>query len=108
MEVASDLLSLLPGSDATAVHAKLGEYKTHLKKWQSEIEEDATQAHELENEVQRAERKAARFDLSEALLEIAVVLASITLLTRHQRYALAATVLGAAGVVLAASAFLVR
>jgi chromosome segregation ATPase len=108
MEVASDLLSLLPGSDAGAVHAKLGEYKAHLKKWQSEIEEDATQAHELENEVQRAERKAARFDLSEALLEIAVVLASITLLTRHQRYALAATVLGVAGVVLAASAFLVR
>jgi hypothetical protein len=58
--------------------------------------------------VDHAEREAARFDLGEALLQIAVVLASITLLTRHHRYVVVAGLLGVAGVLVAASAFLVK
>ena len=37
----------------------------------------------IEDEVKSAEHKAGRFDLGEALLQIAVVLSSITLLTRQ-------------------------
>jgi chromosome segregation ATPase len=108
MQVASDLLALGTTNDAGAVRAKIAEYKGHIQKWQSELNDDTRAAAELEQEVSRAERKAARFDLGEALLEIAVVLASITLLTRHHRYAAAAVVLGIGGVVVSAAAFLVR
>jgi uncharacterized membrane protein YeiB len=108
MEVASDLLGLLPSRDTGAVQAKLGEYKAHLSKWTREMDEDTKTARELEAEVNRAERKASRFDLAEALLEIGVVLASITLLTRHHRYVVAAAVLGVAGVVISALAFAVK
>jgi hypothetical protein len=106
--VASDLLSLQPSSNGAAVAAKLGAYKAQMGKWQAEIDEDSKKAQEFEAEVAAAESKAARYDLGEALLEIAVVMASITLLTRHQRYAIAAIVLGSCGLVVAASALLVR
>lgn len=104
----SDLLTLQPSSNDKAVQAKLAEYKTHIAKWQAELDEDQRQAKEYEAEVTLAERKAARFDLGEALLQIAVVMASITLLTRHRRYVAVGLVLGIAGLVISASTLLVR
>jgi hypothetical protein len=106
--IAQDLLSLQPSSNDAAVQSKLKEYKDHLAKWQSETDEDAAHAKEYEAEVTIAEAKAGRFDLGEALLQISVVLASITLLTRRNLYVTAALVLGAAGLIIAASAFLVH
>jgi hypothetical protein len=104
----SDMLALQPTTDAAATAKKLDTYKAQMQKWNAEDDKAQEQAKEFEAEVTVAERKAARFDLGEALLEIAVVLASITLLTRHQRYVVAAGLLGLGGVVAAASAFLVR
>jgi hypothetical protein len=104
----SELLSLQPSSDDKAVQEKLQEYKTHMGKWQAELDQNQDKAHEYEAEVAQAEARAARFDLSEALLQIAVVLASITLLTRRQIYVVVAVLLGVAGLLIAASAWLVR
>jgi hypothetical protein len=106
--IAEDLLSLQPSSNDAAVQAKLKDYKSHTEKWQSELDADAERAHELEAEVDVAEKKAARFDLSEALLQIAVVLASITLLTRLWRYAVVSLLLGVAGLVISVLALFVR
>jgi hypothetical protein len=102
------LLSLQPSVDAAATHAKMATNKAQMAKWQAELDRDAETARELEAEVDVAERKAARFDLGEALLQISVVLASITLLTRHHRYVWAGVALAIAGVLITASAFLVR
>lgn len=54
------------------------------------------------------ESKGARFDLGEALLQIAIVLASITLLTRQQRYVAGGVLLGLAGIIAACTAFLIH
>lgn len=107
-QIASDLLSLQPSADPAATQSKLAAYKTQMAKWQTEIDEEAEAAHKLEERVEVDERVAARFDLGEAMLQIAVVLASITLLTRHQRYVITALVLGAIGVIVAGSAFVIR
>jgi hypothetical protein len=107
-QIAIDLLSLQPTNDPVATQAKLSTYKTEITKWQGELDQAMEEAHELETGVEHAEHEAARFDLGEALLQIAVVLASITLLTRHQRYVITALVLAAIGVLIAASAFFVR
>jgi hypothetical protein len=103
-----DLLSLQPSANDAAVQAKLGEYKAHMDKWQIELDGESKKAREFEAEVAAAESKAAHYDLGEALLQIAVVLASITLLTRHQRYVIAALVLGAGGLVTSALALTVH
>lgn len=108
LDVASDLLSLQPSSNAAGVHGKLESYKAQRTKWQGELDEGSAEARKLETEVNLAEAKAARFDLGEALLQISVVLASITLLTRRQMYVLSAVVLGLAGIGIALSAFVLR
>jgi hypothetical protein len=106
--VAADLLSLQPSSNDAAVQKKLADYKSHLDKWNDDLKEEQDKALDLEAEVARAEKRADRYDLGEALLQIAVVLSSITLLTRQRAYFVLGLLIGLVGVLTAASAFLVH
>jgi hypothetical protein len=108
LSVDVDLLGLQPSSDAAAVAAKTKEYQAHIDKWKIELAEEQDKAREFEQEVAHAEAQAARFDLGEALLQIAVVLCSITLFTRKRAYFLLGLSIGAAGIVVALAAFLVH
>jgi hypothetical protein len=104
----TDLLSLQPSANDAGVQKKLAEYRSHMDKWNGEIAEEQEKALDLEHEVDRAERRADRYDLGEALLEIAVVMSSITLLTKQQAYFLFGLLLGLAGLLAAASALLIH
>ena len=103
-----DLLSALPVQDAATASKITDAYKAHLEKWNDDLNEEQTKATELEHEVRTSERHANRFDLGEALLEIALVITSITLLTRLRAYWYLGMAFGAAGVIIAAWAFLIR
>ena len=104
----ADLLGAQAGATKAAVQPKLDQYKERQARFQQQLDEDSREARAKEAEVTIAERRAARFDLGEALLQIGVVLASITLLTRHWRYVIVALTLGGAGIAAAASALLIR
>ena len=108
ISTAADLLSLQPSSNDAGVQKKLAEYKAHMAKWDQELVEEQQKAQDLEHEVDHAERRADRYDLGEALLEIAVVLSSITLLTRQHMYFILGLFLGLVGLAAAASALLVH
>ena len=108
LSVTLDLLAMEPTIDAAATGAKRKEYEAHIEKWKEDLAEEQDKAREFESEVTRAEAKAARYDLGEALLQIAVVLCSITLFTRRRAYFLLGLSLGAAGIIVAVSGFLVR
>jgi uncharacterized membrane protein len=108
IDVAEDLLSLQPGPSSAAAQAKLAEYNAHLQKWNHELADEQEKAQDLEHEVDRAERRADRYDLGEALLEIAVVLSSITLLTRQHSYFIFGLVIGITGLIAAISALAVH
>ncbi len=105
---AIDLLGLQPSANAAATSAKIADYKAHIAKWSEDLAEEQKQAREYEHEVAIAERKAARYDLGEALLQISIVLCSITLLTKKQTYWILGMVVGAVGVVFAALALAVH
>jgi hypothetical protein len=107
LSVNVDLLALQPSNDSAAVTAKTEEYQGHIDKWKTELAEEQEKARDFEREVTHAEAKAVRFDLGEALLQIAVVLCSITLFTRRRAYFFLGLAFGAAGIVVAISAFLV-
>ena len=107
LSVDVDLLALQPGNDTAAVAAKTKEYQAHIEKWKVDLAEEQEKAQEFEREVSHAEAQAARYDLGEALLQISVVLCSITLFTRNRAYFLLGLTLGAAGIVVAFSALLV-
>jgi hypothetical protein len=104
LSVTVDLLTLQPPTSAAA--AKLAEYRDHLGKWKTDLAEAMASAREYEAEVQRAERRATRYDLGEALLQIAVVLCSVTLFTRNRAYFFLGLTLGLAGLATAATGLL--
>jgi len=106
--VVVDQMTLGPTVDAKATASKLAEYKSHIAKWTEDLKEEQDTAKEYEGEVKVAEAKAVRFDLGEALLQISVVLSSITLFTRRRSFFIGGLGVGLVGVVIAASAWLVR
>ena len=103
-----DMLELQQMGDTKATQAKIAEYKAHIAKWTGELKDEEEQAQEFEHEVVKAEAQAARYDLGEALLQISVVLSSVTLFTRRRSYFFGGLSLGIAGVVIAASAWMVQ
>jgi Domain of unknown function (DUF4337) len=107
-ELTADLLSALPIRDQSAANKVTDSYKAHLAKWNEDLAEEEKHAKELESEVRKSERHANRFDLGEALLEIGLVITSITLLTRQRVYWWIGMGFGAAGFGIAAWAFLIR
>lgn len=107
IQLSSDMLAIVAPSNA-ATTQKLVAYKAHTAKWDNDLAESEHTAHALEEKVERSERRASRFDTGEALLQIAVVLSSITLLTRHRGYWIFGLTLGAAGVMIAFAGFFMR
>lgn len=106
--LAADALTLSPSASSPAAQIKLSDYKQRQAKVQEQLNDDSREARAHEGEVTVAEKRAARFDLGEALLQIGVVLASITLLTKRMRYVAIALILGLGGIAGAVSAFLVH
>jgi hypothetical protein len=104
----ADLLSVMSVSDAKAAEKISKTYADHQAKWADDLKEEEEQARKLEERVESAEKRANRYDLGEALLEIALVTASITLLTRNRIYWGLGLFFGAAGVLSSLSVLLLK
>ncbi len=83
-------------------------YADHQAKWNDDLKEEQEKAEALEVKVEQAEARANRFDLGEALLEIGLVITSVTLLTRRRAYWYFGMVFALGGILSAASAFLLK
>ena len=107
-QLAVDLLGSLALRDNAAAQSTVSAYKAHMKKWAGDLDQSQKVARGFEENVERAERKAGRFDLGEALLEIGLVVTSITLLTRLRLYWWLGMVFGALGLAAAIDAMLLH
>jgi hypothetical protein len=107
-QLTSDLMSIITvdNKDAAAKIAK--GYADHEKKWATELNQDQAAAQALQTSVDQGEAKADRFDLGEVLLEIGLVIVSITLLTHSRVYWRMGLVVSLLGVAAAASAFFLK
>ncbi len=105
LSVTVDLLTLQPVSDKVAAQKKVDDYNAKIKKWTAQLDDDQAKAKDLEAEVAKAESRASHFDLGEALLQISVVLASVTLITRKKGYFLFGLTLCAVGLVVTVLGF---
>src|ERR1700755_2192211 len=76
----TDLLSVVTIADKDAANKIQKSYADHQTKWNDDLKELMDEATALEAEVNHAEKRADRFDLSEAMLEIGLVITSVTLL----------------------------
>jgi hypothetical protein len=107
-QLATDLMSIvvLDNKDAAAKIAK--GYADHEKKWSTELVQDQAAAQALQASVDKGEAKADRFDLGEVLLEIGLVIVSITLLTRSRVYWHLGLAVSALGVAASVSALFLK
>lgn len=103
-----DLSSLMPPK-AGADEAKLQEkYSEEAKRYSEEQKDLQAEATRLEDETHLASRKADRYDLSEVFLEIALVVTSITLLSKKRAFWFAGIVLGVIGTAIAVTCLLLH
>jgi hypothetical protein len=106
--LSTDLLSALAVRDPLVAKKLADGYASHQSKWNDDLKEESDEATKLEGEVKTAERRADKFDLGEALLEIGLVVTSITLLTKFRLYWGLGIVFGIAGAIVAALAFTIH
>jgi predicted ribosome quality control (RQC) complex YloA/Tae2 family protein len=107
-ELFADLTTVVASKDAEAVTKLQEKYRAEADRYKEEQKELDAKARETEKEGDLTRRKADRFDLGEVLLEIALVITSITLLSGRRIFGSFGLLLATAGVVLAASAWLVH
>jgi uncharacterized protein YhaN len=104
-----DLLDLAApaGADPAKRREKRESYAKQAEKYRDEVAEINKEATKLEHARDLQEHRADRYDGGEVLLEIALVLASLTLLTRKNMYWAVSLLLAIAGTVVVGSGFLV-
>ena len=103
-----NLLSLQPNSNAAAVEKQIAKDRAYQEKSKDDVTELQNHAKEFEEDVDRAEAKAVRFDWGEALLQTGVVLCSVTLFTRRRLYFGVGLALALGGILCAAATLLVH
>lgn len=104
----SDIVNLVASIDKQKGEALREKYLKQVEHYESDKEDISKEARDLEAERDLAARKADRFDGGEAILEIGLVICSITMLTKRKIFWIAGMLLGAAGIVLAATGFLLH
>ena len=104
----SDLLSVVTIADKAAAAKIAKGYADHQAKWANDLKEEQDQAEGLQKKVEQAEARADRFDLAEALLEIGLVITSVTLLTRSRIYWYLGIVFSLCGIASALSVLLLK
>jgi len=106
--LSSDLLGVLAVADKDKAAKIAKAYADHQAKWNDDLKEGQDKAEALEKKVEEAEARANRFDLAEALLEIGLVITSVTLLTRSRVYWFLGLIFAAGGVLSALSVLLLK
>ena len=108
LEALDDVLTALQNTKAERAEEVRKHFHEEIEKYRDQQKDIQTEARTMEAEVQRASHRADRFDLGEVLLEIALVVTSITLLTDKRAYWYFGIVLAIVGLVAASSGFLVH
>ena len=107
-ELFSDFASVMSTTDAAKAAQLREKYQAEAKSYADQQKEIDAEARKLEQETSHERGRADRYDLAEVFLEIGLVVTSITLLSGRRVFWKAGIVLGVVGIVVTASAPLVR
>jgi hypothetical protein len=98
-EQVDEILKVLPLKDETAAEALLKKNEDTIEKHKADQEKIQEEARALEAEVALCTHRANHYDLGETLLEVGLVICSITLLTKRRHFWLAGILFGVLGVI---------
>lgn len=101
-------LEITPPKDPKRADQERERFRQQVEQYDNRRKELRTQAEELESEVRNEEHRADRFDFGEALLEVALVITSITLLTRRRAFWYFGIVVAVAGIAVALTGELLK
>ncbi len=96
----ADMLGALAPQDKEKTAAVREKYLKEMERYEGNKEDISEKAKDLEKERDLISRRADRFDGGEALLEVGLVICSITLLTRRRGFWFTGMFIGVIGVVL--------
>ena len=101
MQGIADLLAALAPQEKKETAAIREKYVKQVEKYEGDKEDISEKAKELEKERDVVSRRADRFDGGEALLEVGLVICSITLLTKRRAFWFGGVFVAALGVMMA-------
>ena len=101
-------MSVFALQDSEHANAIKEKYGKEIERYKDEGKEIQSEARGAENEVRVQQRRADRFDLGEVLLEAALVICSITVLTRKRFFWYLGSALGIVGLGIAAAGLLIH
>lgn len=102
----ADLVSFAAVRDNDEAMKMAEKYRVEAKRYAKEKIEAEAKARKLEDEIGLESKRADRFDGGEVFLEIALIVTSITLLSRRRLFWYAGMAIGAVGTAIAASGLL--
>lgn len=107
-ELFLDELSAFTLQNSDQVQKIREKYQKEVERYRDEQKDIEAEAKKDEDEVRTERRRADRFDLGEVMLEAALVICSITLLTRKRFFWGFGLALGIAGLAIGAAGLLIR
>ena len=107
-DLIAGLTGVVAAKDDEAATKFQEKIRAEAERYRDEQKELEAKGAELEQEFRLAHRKTDRFDLGEVFLEIALVITSITLLSGRRIYWRLGLLFAAAGILTAASAWIVH
>jgi len=107
-ELRLELLKVLPIADKEAAAKDVKKDTDYLTKAEGDVKEIQEKARAFEEKVEQAEAQAKLYELGEVLLEIGLVITSVTLLTRRRIYWFFGMAFSLGGIISAASVLLLK
>lgn len=108
MQVAVDMLGSLAPADKEKAAALQEKYKKEVERYQDDKDDISEKAKDFEAESKHISHREDRFDIAEVILEIGLIICSLTLITRKRYFWYAGIALGAIGLVVAVTGFFVH
>ncbi len=108
MQSVADILATLSSADKEKAQALGEKYQKEGERYDKEKEETAEEAKKLEAERDAAGGREDRYDAGEVILEIALIICSLTLLTKKRVFWISGIALGLVGLVVTVSGLLLR
>jgi hypothetical protein len=107
-ELFIDLLAVTPVTDPKQAEKVKQKYTQHVERYKDELKEIDKEARALEREGSMVQHRANRFDLGEVCLDAAIVIASLTLLTKRREFWQLGILVGLLGLGVTVSGLLVH
>ncbi len=107
-EKTADVIDVVAPLNKEKGEAAQKKNEAELEHYKADKEDVSKEARDFETERDLAGRRADRFDGGEALLEVGLVICSLTLLTKRRLFWIGGVVVAAAGVAMAITGFLLR